>query len=76
MNKQQIEIQYLIEQHVHDLTLMLMSDYGYNIQEALNTIYQSKTFSKLEDPASGLYYQGSVYVYGFLKEELNDQRLG
>ncbi len=71
MNKrQQIEFQYLIEQLVHDMTLMLMRDFGYNIQDALNAIYQSNTFSKLEDPNTGLYYQGSVYVYSFLKEEL------
>lgn len=32
MNKrQQIEFQYLIEQLVHDMTLMLMHDFGYDI---------------------------------------------
>ena len=71
MNKrQQIEFQYLIEQLVHDMAMMLISDYKYNMQEAINVIYQSKTFSKIEDPDTGLYYQGSVYVYSFLKEEI------
>lgn len=71
MNKRkQIEFQYLLEQLVHDMAIMLMSDYGYNMQEAINAIYQSKTFSKIEDPCTGLYYQSSVYVYNFLKEEL------
>ena len=71
MNKRkQIEVQYLIEQLVHDMAMMLMSDFGYDMQEAINAIYQSKTFSKIEDPDTGLYYQGSVYVYSFLKEEL------
>ncbi len=71
--RQQIEFQYLIEQLVHDMTMMLISDYGYNMQEAINVIYQSKTFSKIEDPDTGLYYQGSVYVYSFLKEEIASQ---
>lgn len=71
--KQQIEFQYLLEQLVHDLTLMIMSDYGYDMQSAINIIYQSKTFEKMEDPDTGLYYQSSVYVYTFLKEELNLQ---
>ena len=62
-----------LEQLVHDLTLMLMSDYGYDIQSAINIIYQSKTFEKMENPDTGLYYQSSVYVYTFLKEELNLQ---
>ncbi|MBE6337105.1 MAG: hypothetical protein E7066_10620 [Lentimicrobiaceae bacterium] len=74
MNKrQQIEFQYLIEQLVHDMAMMLISDYKYNMQEAINVIYQSKTFSKIEDPDTGLYYQGSVYVYSFLKEEITSQ---
>lgn len=71
--RQQIEFQYLIEQLVHDMAMMLISDYGYNMQEAINVIYQSKTFSKIEDPDTGLYYQGSVYVYSFLKEEIASQ---
>ena len=72
MNKrQQIEFQYLIEQLVHDMALMLMHDFGYDIHEAIDVIYQSEIFSRLEDPNTGLYYQGSVYVYSFLKAELS-----
>ncbi len=75
MNKrQQIEFQYLIEQLVLDMALMLMSDFGYDTQEAIDVIYQSKLFSKLEDPNTGLYYQGSVYVYSFLNEELKTSK--
>jgi len=76
MNKQQeIGIQYLIEQLVLDMTLMLMSDYSYDMQEAMKIIYMSKTFAKVEDPNTGLYYQSSVYVYSFLKEEIEAKNI-
>ena len=29
-----------------------------------------ETFAKLEDERSGLYYQGAIYVYSFLKQEI------
>ena len=37
---------------------------------ALRTLYNSDTFAKLEDPKTHLYYQSSLYVYDFLKNEL------
>ena len=38
---------------------------------ALNKLYKSNTFAKIEDPQTGLYYQGAVYVFDFLKEEFS-----
>ncbi len=32
-------------------------------------LLKSKTFSKIEDPQAGLYYQSPVYVFDMLKEE-------
>ena len=39
--------------------------------EAIDRLYQSNTFAKIEDPQTGLYYQGAVYVFEYLKEEIN-----
>ena len=36
----------------------------------LDERYRSKTFEKVNDPACGLYYQGAVYVFQFLKNEI------
>ena len=38
-------------------------------REALDKLYKSTTFAKIEDPQTGLYYQGAVYVFDFFKEE-------
>jgi hypothetical protein len=50
---------------------MLIDDYGWDIAKALDVLYNSKTYAKLNDPKCGLYYEGAVYVYQFLKSELS-----
>ncbi len=61
--------QFLIECLCNELVPMLMNEYGIDEQAAIEKLYRSRTFSKLEDPDTGLYYQGAVYVFEFLKEE-------
>lgn len=61
--------QFLIECLCEDLIPMIMDEYQLPGMEALNKLYTSTTFSKLEDPETGLYYQSSVYLFDMLKEE-------
>lgn len=51
-----------------------MEEYGLTDMEAINLLYQSNTFAKIEDPQTGLYYQGAVYVFEYLKEEIDGKR--
>ena len=67
----QIERQFLIETLCEDLVPMIMEEYGLTDREALDRLYKSKTFAKIEDPQAGLYYQGAVYVFDFIKEEFS-----
>ena len=62
--------QCLIECLCEDLGPMLMEEYGLTYMEAINMLYQSNTFTKIEDSQTGLYYQGAVYVFEHLKEEI------
>lgn len=64
-----IDKQFLIESLCEDLIPMIMEEYNIAYKEAIDKLYKSKTFSKIEDPQTGLYYQGSVYVFDFFKEE-------
>ncbi|MBR6590717.1 MAG: hypothetical protein IKK67_09725 [Bacteroidaceae bacterium] len=66
--------QFLIECLCEDLVPMLMEEYGLTDMEAINLLYQSNTFAKIEDPQTGLYYQGAVYVFEYLKEEIDGKR--
>ena len=50
---------------------MIMEEYHLSDKEALDRLYKSTTFSKIEDPDTGLYYQSPVYVFDILKEELD-----
>jgi len=62
--------QFLIESLSMELILMLMEDRGLSLEDAMELLYNSETFKKIEDERTGLYYQGAVYVLDFLNEEL------
>ena len=68
MNK---DAQFLIECLTEDLIAMLMDTYGVSLDEAADRLYNSRTYSLLENEESGLYYQSAVYVFDMLREELS-----
>ena len=39
------------------------------IKEAMRIVYSSKLYEKLQDPETGLYREGPVYLYDMLAEE-------
>lgn len=69
------DIQFQIECLTSELTEMLMEEYGWDIRRALDELYASTTFSKLNDPACGLYYQGAVYIFQYLKSEIETGKI-
>lgn len=72
MNKDiQIEVEFLAT----DLTQMLMDHYGWDIQKALDVLYGSETFAKVNDPKCGLFFQGPIYVFSFLKNEIETGKI-
>lgn len=68
LNPEQTNI--LKEELSAELVEILMEEWHYSMQEALNVLYNSDTFSLIQDEETGLYYQSSGYVYTFLDEEL------
>ena len=50
---------------------MLMEEQGLSMDKAMDTVYCSHTFEKVERPSTGLYYQSAVYVMDMLREELD-----
>lgn len=67
----QLQIEFLAA----DLTEMLMEEYGWDMPKALDELYNSKTFEKVNDPRCGLYYQGAVYVFTYLKNEIETGKI-
>ena len=72
MNKR---MQYLVEGITKDIIDYLMEDSGCDLPTALKEFYNSETFAKLSDEATGLYVESSSYVYEILKVELSMGRL-
>ena len=67
MNK---KIQYLVNGIATDIIAYLMEDDDMNMPEAIVLFYNSETFEKLSNEATGLYIESSAYVYDILKSEM------
>ena len=53
-----------------ELSECLVDEFHLTPQEAIDMLYTSETFDRLQDDATGLYYQSAGYVYSFLHNEL------
>ena len=69
------QIQLMKDELTTELVGYLLDDYHYTPEEAIDVVYTSETFERLQDDATGLYYQSSGYVYSFLKNELETARV-
>lgn len=73
LTAEQIEI--MQEDLCQELITLLMKNKRLTVDKALETLYNSKTFSLLENHNTGLYYQSSGYVYSYLNEELTPKNV-
>ena len=69
------QIGILINARIKDMAMWLMEDFKYSLEEALDCVYNSELFEKLQDIETGLYYQSSGYNYELLKEEMKYGRI-
>ena len=70
------QIGILINARIKDMAMWLMEDFKYSLEEALDCVYNSELFEKLQDIETGLYYQSSGYNYELLKEEMKYGKVG
>ena len=73
MNVTNTEFEYMKEYISKNLVSLLMTESGMDMKKALDTLYDSETFSKLSDPESGLFFQSPRYVFSYLKDELSQK---
>jgi len=64
----------LMEYATQDLVAMLVERTGAGVEEAMKAVYHSSLYGKIADPETGLYLEGSEYLYGMLDEELGTKR--
>ena len=70
------QIGILINARIKDMAMWLMEDFKYSLEEALDCVYNSELFEKLQDLETGLYYQSTRYNYELLKEEIKYGKVG
>ena len=71
MNKRDQLIEYITQ----DIIAFLVEDRRIDIAEAMKVFYNSETYEKLLDEDTGLYLEGSPYMYEILKDELEQGHL-
>ena len=69
------QIQLLKDELSVELVGYLVDDYQYTPQEAIDVLYTSETFERLQDDTTGFYYQSAGYVYSFLQNELTTAKV-
>lgn len=70
-----MDIQYAKDLISKELVVCLMQDKGMSMLQALDTLYNSTLFAKLQDTETGLYYQSPLYCYELLEHELKFGKL-
>lgn len=72
MNK---DIRFQIECLSADLVLLLMEEYGWDMKQAFDELYTSQTYERLNDPTCGLYFESPVYIFQYLKNEIETGKI-
>ena len=65
MSRQEQLIEYITD----DIVSFIMEDFKVPVLEAMQRLYTSETFSKLNNVETGLYLESSAYVYDIYKSE-------
>ena len=64
------QLQFIINSDVERMAQYLIEDNGVTIINALDMIYNSQIYQKLQDRKTGFYLYSSAYIYNYLKEEV------
>ena len=59
----------LKEMITQDLVAFLVQDNNIDIVGAMEMLYGSKVYDLVQDDETGLYLEGSAYIYDLLKNE-------
>ncbi len=62
---------FLTDNLLAELLKIIMEKRNANIQDALDMLYNSQLYDKINDPETGLYFQSADYNYELLENELS-----
>ena len=61
---------FMVETLTRELITRLMEERSLSMREAMDIVYNSKTYAALNNLNTGLYFQSPAYVYDVLEEEI------
>lgn len=64
-----------MEYITQDIVAFLVDDRKLDYAEAMRLFYTSETYERILDEETGLYLEGSAYIYDILKIELDNGKL-
>ena len=64
-----VQQQEMIEYTIQEVIGYLIEDNGITMDQTMEKFYLSDTFEKLNDVETGLYLEGSAYIYELYKRE-------
>lgn len=67
------DFQYMVECTTRDVIGLLMERNNMQMKEALDKVYNSRTYENLQNEKSGLYIQSPEYVYEELMHEVHSR---
>lgn len=71
MSEKERRIKFLIDYNVDQMTQFLVEDFNLDIASALDVIYDSDLYVKLQNKDNELYIQSPGYLYDILCKEKN-----
>lgn len=66
MNITQSEFQYIRERVLTQMIQILIEEHHLSLENAMDKVYSSELFEKLENPDTGLYIQSPRYLLSYL----------
>lgn len=70
------DFEYMKEALMSDIVMQLIQNTDMGLKEAFDYVYNSETYDKLSNPASGLYFQSSGYLFSYLMTEFTTGKMG
>lgn len=63
-------LNYLVTRNTQELIKLLVENKGISVEKAMDLLYNSKTYDRLCDLETHLYYESPSYIYEMLQGEL------
>ena len=69
------ETKFLLDTLTKNLVLKVMEEFGYNIPDAMSTVYNSQLYEKILKLETGLYFKSDKYNYQLLLQENKKKKI-